>query len=105
VCSTDQLYRAFKRWALLTGERFPPPQVTFSKGVEKAAAGRLRLQPYKLDKNLNGRDWMRMWLPGDSGPPEGQAAGEWAREAAEEFEEALRRFSEDGAPSPHGAPS
>jgi hypothetical protein len=44
VCSTEQLYRAFQRWARNTGERFPPPQVTFSKGVEKV------LRDSKIDK-------------------------------------------------------
>jgi HNH endonuclease len=42
VCSTEQLYRAFTRWAQASGERFPPPQVVFSKGVEKAGGGKLR---------------------------------------------------------------
>lgn len=95
VCSTEQLYRAFKRWCMHTGERFPPAQVTFSKGVEKASRDRLRCEPVKLDREVNGKGWLRIWVPGEAGPPEGYTRGEWARECVEAFEDDLRRFTED----------
>lgn len=97
LCSTEQLYRAFKRWAFVTGERFPPTQVTFSKGVEKAARGRVRLLAAKLDKSFNGRDWMRVWVPDGLEPPDGVPIGQWARESADVFEHELRKFSESQA--------
>jgi putative DNA primase/helicase len=104
VCSTEQLYRAFQRWAQATGERFPPAQVVFSKGVEKAARGKLRCHSVKLDQGQNGKQAIRVWIPGDAGPPDGQTMGEWAKESCAAFESDMARFgrhfggskSEDG---------
>lgn len=102
VCSTEQLYRAFKRWCGQTGERFMPNQITFSKGVEKAGRGRLQGDAVKLDAEVNGKSWLRVWVHGDAGPPDGVGKGQWAREAIEAFEDALRRFGE--GPADGGAP-
>jgi putative DNA primase/helicase len=99
VCSTEQLYRAFKRWAMASGERFPPTQVVFSKGVEKAARGRLSLKPVKLDQGFNGRDWLRVWVPGDAGPMDGASIGSWARQAVDAFEAELSKFTQSQMPS------
>lgn len=101
VCSTEQLYRAFKRWCGLTGERFPPSQVAFTKGVEKALRERCRVKPVRLDQEVNGKGWLRIWIPGDLEAPESKSEGAWARECVEEYERALGRFvGEDvGAPS------
>jgi putative DNA primase/helicase len=92
VCSTEQLYRAFQRWAQATGERFPPAQVVFSKGVEKAARGKLRCHSVKLDQGQNGKQVIRVWIPGDVGPPDGQTMGEWAKESCVAFESDMARF-------------
>jgi putative DNA primase/helicase len=92
VCSTEQLYRAFKRWASASGERFPPSQVAFSKGVEKAAQGRLTCKPFKLPAEFNGQTYLRIWLLPDTGPPEGVQAGQWAKDAADAFETSLRSY-------------
>jgi putative DNA primase/helicase len=93
VCSTEQLYRAFQRWAQATGERFPPAQVVFSKGVEKAARGKLRCHSVKLDQGQNGKQAIRVWIPGDAGPPDGQTMGEWAKDSCVAFESDMARFS------------
>ena len=93
VCSTEQLYRAFKRWAAVTGERFPPPQVTFSKGVEKIARGRLACRVVHLDAPVQGKLHLRIWQPEDTGPPEGEPMGAWAGECIDAFEQALGRFA------------
>lgn len=92
VCSTEQLYRAFVRWCRQTGERFPPNQTTFTKGVEKALRDRVRIQPCKLDAEVNGKNWLRVWVPGDLEAPDGKTVGGWARECVEAFEDALRDF-------------
>lgn len=97
VCSTEQLYRAFKRWCGQTGERFIPNQITFSKGVEKAGRGKLHQDVVKLDAEVNGKHCLRVWVIGDCGPPEDKAKGQWAREALEAFEDALRRFGDQPA--------
>jgi len=97
VCSSEQLYRAFVRWCAATGERFPPPQVTFSKGVEKASRGRLRLDPVKLDEvSASGKAWLRVWVPGECGPMNGVSRGAWARMAVDSFDNELRRFGRVG---------
>lgn len=92
VCSTEQLYRAFTRWARNTGERFPPAQVTFSKGVEKVLREKVRCKGVKLDVPINGRAWLRMWIPGDCKAPEGTTEGSWARGCVEAFEADMREF-------------
>lgn len=92
VCSTEQLYRAFTRWAQATGERFPPAQTVFSKGVEKAGRGKLRCHSVKLDQGQNGKQVIRVWIPGDAGPPDGQTMGEWAKESCVAFENDMARF-------------
>jgi len=96
VCSTEQLYRAFKRWAYMTGERFPPNQAGFTKGVEKALRDRARCVPARLDTEVNGRGWMRLWVPGDLEPPESMTMGAWARECVQSFEDVLRGFCGSG---------
>lgn len=92
VCSTEQLYRAFVRWCRQTGERFPPNQTTFSKGVEKATRDRMHILPVRLDAEVKGKSWLRVWVPGDLEPPEGRTVGAWARECVEAFEGALTDF-------------
>lgn len=97
VCSSEQLYRAFKRWAFATGERFPPSQITFSKGVEKAARGRLRCHQVKLDQGVAGKAVIRVWIPGDAGPPGDMTMGEWAKASVEAFESDLSTFAQHEA--------
>lgn len=97
VCSAEQLYRAFKRWSHLTGERWPPPQITFSKGVERYARGKLRYRVVKLDSEDRGKRAARMWLPDGSEPPEGKTMGQWAADQSASFEHALASYLD-----PHG---
>lgn len=92
VCSSDQLYRAFVRWCRDAGERFPPSHIGFSKAVSKAARERLSDKVIKLEKPDRGKVAMRMWIPEGCAPPEGKTAGEWAADAAMEFEGALSDF-------------
>lgn len=100
VCSTDQLYRAFKRWAYMAGERFPPNQAGFTKGIEKTLRDKARCMPARLDTEVNGRAWMRLWVPGDLEPPEGMTIGAWARECVQAFEDVLRGFCNVGDDAP-----
>lgn len=92
VCSSEQLYRAFKRWSHLTGERWPPPQTTFSKGVERYARGRLRCRVVKLDSEDRGKRVSRMWIPEGCEPPEGRTMGQWAADQSASFEHALASY-------------
>jgi hypothetical protein len=106
VCGAGQLYRAFKRWCSVTGERFPPPQEAFTKSVKKtveqlahtvsrAKGSRIDLLHYKvtkLDDVVNGKRSERIWLPDGCAPPEGQSEGKWAAVCVGDFEEYLGKF-------------
>jgi putative DNA primase/helicase len=92
ACASEQLYRAFRRWCQDAGERFPPPQVTFSKSLERALRGQLRGSVIKLDTAARGKLATRMWVPDRCGPPEGVTAGQWASESVADFERVLRTF-------------
>lgn len=102
VCSAGQLYRAFRRWCVLTGERFPPIQEQFSKSVNKSVAligatlpdkaPPLRYKVVKLDDSLNGKRADRMWLPSGCGKPESMTEGVWAADSVASFESKLADF-------------
>jgi putative DNA primase/helicase len=92
VCASEQLYRAFRHWCQAAGERFPPPQVVFSKALDKAARGQVRAKVIKLDAAERGKLATRMWVPDGCAPPEGVTAGQWATDAVAEFERVLRVF-------------
>jgi putative DNA primase/helicase len=100
VCSTEQLYRAFRRWCDQQGERWPPSQALFSKGVERWASERgrrgeeapLRCKVVKLQHVTGQRKCMRCWLPRGCDPTEGQTEGAWASSGVDDFEASLRSF-------------
>ncbi len=94
VCSAEQLYRAFRRWCVLTGERFPPPQVTFTKGIERVARERLRYKLINLDMPDRGKRTARMWVPAGCAPPAGVTLGQWASESVADFEQAMAHFND-----------
>ena len=112
VCSGEQLFRAFRRWADHAGERFPPPQARFTRDaeryaleqVDKDSSGR-RLDPCMTYKVVQLKDpggtrrAMRCWLPRGTGPQPGVTEGEWAAGCVDAFEAALGRFlrRNDGA--------
>lgn len=105
VCSSEQLYRAFIRWAHHAGERYPPPRSNFTRDaerfvleqVEHDASGR-RLAPalnYKvisLAKPGCARKAVRCWVPRGCAPPNGVTEGEWAADSVDTFEADLSRF-------------
>lgn len=92
VCSAEQLYRAFYRWCRDTGERFPPPQITFSKALAKFARDQLAYRVIKLDRPDRGKVAARMWIPEGCAPPDGMTIGEWASDAAASFDLALAEY-------------
>lgn len=105
VCSAEQLYRAFRRWCDLQGERWPPSQAIFTKAVERWVTERCkrdaagRLEPpsltYKqiaLKDSMSNRKTVRCWVPRGSEPPAGVTEGEWGYEAVQAFEADLARF-------------
>jgi len=92
VCSTEQLYRAFKRWCHLQGERWPPSQVTFSKGIERYARSQIRYKVVQLLLEDRGKKMARMWIPAGVEPSPGESLGRWAAEQSASFESALASF-------------
>jgi hypothetical protein len=105
VCSAEQLYRVFRRWCDLNGEKYPPPQSMFTESVKRHVFERLERdadgvrQPprltYKvvaLKHDTGPRKSMRCWLPRGTGPAAGVTEGEWAADAVNSFELAASRF-------------
>lgn len=106
VCGAGQLYKAFRRWCMATGERFPPPQEAFTKSVRKTAdmlahtlskargvpTDVLHYKVTKLDDVVNGKRNERIWLPRGCAPPEGYTEGKWAAMCVADFEECLGKF-------------
>lgn len=102
VCSAEQLYRAARRWAAMTGERFLPIQDQFTKAVKKTVdlASRkldppgllLRYKMIKLDDPINGKRCARMWIPEGCGPKADESEGVWAADCAASFEQSLSDF-------------
>lgn len=122
-CSSEQLYRAFKRWCDDAGERWPPARDAFTSEAKRWALERIerdekgnRLDPcltYKVvtaPPDADGkRKSLRVWLPSGTGPKDGMAEGAWAKECVDVFEGPLNRFlrarhshDDDGPPSPKG---
>jgi putative DNA primase/helicase len=117
-CSMQQAYRAYLKWCVRTGERYPfkreqftPTVCRFSEGQGKPA----RVKPMKLE-TAGAKKVERMFLtmdPDDAiarmrdeeGTPMTQGA--WATESVEKFEPFLRTYlgwSKDGKPpSPGGS--
>lgn len=112
VCSASQLYQAFKKWCAQTGERWPPPQESFTRTAKKTveqiefSATRLKGQAVrvldyrvvKLDDRVNGKHAERVWIPDGCAPVEGQTMGKWAALCLFDFEETLGKFINGGAP-------
>jgi hypothetical protein len=106
VCSNEQLYRAFRRWADNTGAKWPPDQGAFTAEVHRWAresVQRLSGGAYEAPRLSNKafalpavpgrhRRTVRCWLPRNTGPREGTSEGQWAAESVDEFEEHLQAF-------------
>lgn len=110
VCSAEQLYRVFRRWADLNGERWPPPQAQFTQTVKRHVYERVQRYPaghaeagermpprltYKvvaLQLDHGPRRSMRCWLPHGTGPLNGVTEGVWAAACVDSFESAAARF-------------
>lgn len=105
VCSAEQLYRAFQRWCMQAGERYPPPRAQFTRAAERWVrerverdAGGVRMPPrltYKviaLKAPTGERKSARCWIPRGCGPREGESEGEWAHGAINGFQKSLGKF-------------
>lgn len=104
VCSAEQLYRVFRRWCDMNGERFPPPQAQFTKTCERhvlerserdaASLGlpRLIYKVVTLKHEIGPRKSVRCWLPRGTRPLDGVSEGEWAASSVSSFETYADRY-------------
>ena len=103
VCSAEQLYRAFTRWATVYGERFPPSQGKFTAEVQRwlrehqGVDGDGPALVYKVVQlhDVSGRKAVRCWLPRGTAPPPGLSEGMWAAYSVRSFEDVLRDYLRD----------
>jgi putative DNA primase/helicase len=101
-CSAEQLYQAFLHWCRQNGERFAPNKASFGSSARKAVdvlGERTGEGPPVLDNKTvrlpfsrNEQTLVRMWIPAKNGPRDDQKIGEWAVDAMDVFESALRKF-------------
>lgn len=104
-CTAEQLYGAFRKWAEKMGERFPPPQATFTRSVERwvvertetrpdgtRSPPRLRYKVVKLAHEDGGRKCFRCWIPDGTGPRDGATEGEWMASCVQDFQAMVDRF-------------
>jgi hypothetical protein len=101
VCSAEQLYRAFRRWCDVSGERFPPAQAAFTSEVGRWIKEHSGSDPdgarlaYKVVQlhGADGRRAVRCWLPRGLSAPNGLSEGAWAADGVESFEATLREYT------------
>lgn len=115
VCSSEQLYRAFVRWASHAGERYPPPRNNFTRDAERYVLEQVerdgngqRLQPALVYKVISlakpgcARKAVRCWVPRGCAPPNGVTEGEWAADSVDTFEGVLSSFMRSSSDSDEG---
>lgn len=91
-CSTNQLFRAFLRYARMTGERVPPNQSMFTATVSKFAGERVvRVKVSPARPTQEGTS-LTMWIPKGTGAPPGVSQYNWSAECVAVFESPLARF-------------
>lgn len=86
-CSSDQAYRAYKRWCSSEGERWPMSKPHFTRLVQREAGDGLSVRVCKAGA---GDTTLRMWTV--TPPPENVTFASWAEDAVEAFENMLRRW-------------
>jgi hypothetical protein len=111
-CSAEQLYQAFRRWADKMGERFPPPQASFTNSVKRwsqehvtrdadgeISEPALRYKVVKLAHADGGRSCVRAWIPKGTGPRDGTTEGAWMAECIQDFEPIVGKFCRTASPT------
>ena len=91
-CSTQQLYRAYSRWARQQGERSIASQSTFTSSVGKYAAKRLERIKCSPPTSGQGEVPITLWQPNGTGPLPGVSRYKFSSECVATFETSLSRF-------------
>lgn len=104
VCSAEQLFRVYRRWADQNGVRWPGEQGMFTETVKryvfekreevegKKLEPRLAYKVIQLKDPGGARKAVRCWIPRGCQPEPGVSEGEWAWPSVEAFEPLVRRF-------------
>jgi putative DNA primase/helicase len=105
-CSMAQAYKAYLKYCVRTGERYPfkreqftPTVVRFSESQDKPT----RVKPMKLDSAgakkvermflvCDPDDAIKAWIAADGGDSDGKTQGRWATDCVDRFEEHLRAY-------------
>lgn len=95
-CSTNQLYRAFTKWAKVNGERFVPNQANFSASVSKYGASHGLTKKTASPSPSEGGTPVVLWLPRGTGPKDGVRWIDFARDCVATYEGSLSRFGLTG---------
>lgn len=105
-CSVEQAYRAYLKWCVRTGERYPfkreqwTPTVTrFSEHLNPDNPCRVKVM--KLESE-GAKKAQRMFLVCEPEIPNGITQGEWATNTVEAFEKALSAYLWKGEPRSPG---
>lgn len=101
-CSVEQAYRAYLKWCVRTGERYPfkreqwtPTVIRFSEHLNPDNPCRVKVM--KLDSE-GAKKAQRMFLVCEPDIPNGITQGEWATSAVEAFDKALNAYMWKGEP-------
>ena len=101
-CSVEQAYRAYLKWCVRTGERYPfkreqwtPTVIRFSEHLNPDNPCRVKVM--KLDSE-GAKKAQRMFLVCEPEIPNGITQGEWATSAVEAFDKALNAYMWKGEP-------
>ena len=107
VCEAGQLYKVFRRWAEMNGERAQfVRQEDFTSTVKRFINERVERDPATgalLDPRLRykvcayeppggPRTTMRVWIPRGCEPPEGVREGDWAADCRKSFERHVHAY-------------
>lgn len=104
VCSAEQLFRVYRRWAEHNGVRWPGEQGMFTETVKRYVfekrdevdgvkqEPRLTYKVIQLKDPGGARKAVRCWVPRGCKPDNGVTEGEWAWPSVEAFEPLVRRF-------------
>lgn len=109
-CSIEQAYRAYLRWCVRTGERYPFKQTQFSPTVTRFAESQMafaKVKPMNLILDDARRKTTRMFLVTEPVLGEGQTEGAWATDCVQSFDKLLNKYIGYGvaAPAPESSQS
>jgi putative DNA primase/helicase len=105
-CSVEPAYRAYLKWCVRTGERYPFKREQWTPTVTRFSEHLLpepcRVKVMKLDSD-GAKKAQRMFLVCEPDIPNGVKQGDWATETVEAFEKALSSYLWRGEPRSPGA--